>query len=136
MSVGSDQRPPMNDTPTGSGPTKPLAPVIPAYPLTAAALDDEMYPSKLSPLTGSMTQAGLFVGATMASGSFAAIASSIAAWITGVVAARAAAQSGSDLPPVDSARSNTRLFQGRPVRGPSRFLWPLLKSIRSCSVFG
>jgi hypothetical protein len=52
-----------------------------------------------------------FVGAMIASRSFAASVSSIAAWANGVTVARAAAHSGSLRPPVVSASSKIREFQ-------------------------
>src|SRR4030081_667154 len=114
MSVGSSQRPPMNVTPTGSGPTKAAGTVMSGYPAMADGLDEptnfEKSPPR-SPFTGSVTQATLLVGEMIASRWLAAMRSSIAALAVEVASVRAAVQAGSDRPPVAWARSNRAEFQ-------------------------
>ena len=107
-----------------------------AQPAIADGLDDptnvEKSPSR-SPSSGLefVTQAGLFVGAMIASRLFAASVAVMAAWAVEVANVRAAVQAGSDRPPVAWASSKMAEFQG-----PSSLGCSLLKSIRSWSVFG
>jgi hypothetical protein len=72
----------------------------------------------------------------IASRPFAASVSSIAAWATGVAAARAAVHAGSLRPPVASASSKIREFQSDSGAPDSSSGLAALKSIRSWSVFG
>src|SRR5215216_3313526 len=68
ISVGSLQRRPMKVTPTGSSPKAyPAGTVTSGYPAKAAGVELAMEPR--SPLTISMAQAGLRVGAKSASSS-------------------------------------------------------------------
>lgn len=61
----SDRARPMNEIPTLRPNTKPIGTLMLGWPATAAGV--ELPPTKWSPLTGSITQAGAPVGATSAS---------------------------------------------------------------------
>src|SRR5258706_7711891 len=103
------------------------------YPAIADGLDEptnfEKSPPR-SPLTGSVTQAGPFVGAMIASRLFAAIVSLIAAWAMDVACWRAATQSALGRPPGARARSKLAAFQWE-APPPSTPGWALLEAIRA-----
>src|SRR6185503_13500191 len=65
ISLGSSQRPAKIETPTGSSPAKPIGTEMLGYPETAAGLDEPN--TKASPWPSVVTQAGLLVGAAIAS---------------------------------------------------------------------